>query len=236
METATDVFVRAYCVAKSAAHPYVPTRAGGLWVMQDGPGRKEPRKIEAVSCSLSPTEMVRGIGDLGLGWHFASKIHAPDADFKAIRQEFKSLGYRAVATEWMFTHSLADIPPVTSEPPPRMVITHAEADAIPQIAQHKRKVRDGVRLYGVWDKTRDYGWVQSVPFGEAAWVANLYVHKDARGRGFGRSLMAKLLKDDKDLGIKTSVLLASSDGARLYPHLGYDKIAVLQMFCPAARS
>jgi hypothetical protein len=47
--------------------------------------------------------------------------------------------------------------------------------------------------------------------------------------------MSALLQDDREHGVEESVLVASSDGARLYPHLGYEKLGVLQVFCPAMR-
>jgi hypothetical protein len=47
--------------------------------------------------------------------------------------------------------------------------------------------------------------------------------------------MTELLHHAKDQGDKASVLLATSDGARLYPKIGYQQMAVLQMFCPMKR-
>jgi hypothetical protein len=47
--------------------------------------------------------------------------------------------------------------------------------------------------------------------------------------------MSALLADDRAHGVESSVLLASSDGARLYPHLGYRRLGVLQIFCPVRR-
>lgn len=205
-------------------------------MLQDGPGRKNPRKSEVITSGIEPAEVVGRIRKIGLGWHFLCHIHADDAEFDAIRAAYKDLGYRAMSTEWVYIHRLQNIPLISSDPPVRLVETAEQAKAIPQRASQPRKFREGSRLYAVWDDTTDYGWVESVPFGEDAWVSGLYVFSDARGRGFGRALMSKLLQDDKAHGVRTSVLVASSDGARLYPHLGYEKIATLQVFCPMERA
>ncbi len=232
---AVEVFVTAFCQLKSRTHPYVPEKVDGLWIMRDGPGRKVPRKIEIASVDLPPEETARRIKKQGIGWHFLCEIHPLEADYEGIRLKYKSLGYRAVSTEWLFIHHLKNIPEYESLPPVRQLLTPEAVNAVPQRARHKRKLLDGTRKYAIWDEETDYGWVTSVPVGKAAWAAALYVHADARGRGFGRALMSRLLLDDKASGTETSVLLASSDGARLYPYLGYEKIAILQMFCPASR-
>jgi len=39
--------------------------------------------------------------------------------------------------------------------------------------------------------------------------------------------MSTVLADDARLGIQASVLTASNDGTRLYPHVGYRQIATL---------
>ena len=93
----------------------------------------------------------------------------------------------------------------------------------------------GSRLFLIWDEDRVYGFVRSIDVDENGWVSGLFVKPDVRGQGYGRALMSSLLQSDHATGLKTSVLLASSAGARLYPHLGYQQIAVLQMFCPKER-
>ncbi|MBI1332299.1 MAG: GNAT family N-acetyltransferase [Armatimonadetes bacterium] len=233
---AIEVFVHAFCEAKSRTYPYAPTLVDGLWIMRDTPDRKNARKIEIVTHGIEPAKAAKTIQDNGIGWHFLSEIHPVDADFDAIRAEYKSLGYKAVSTEWLFVHELNDIPIHESEPPVRPVTSQAMLDAIPQRGKHKHVLRPNIRKFSIWDDETEYGWVNSIPFKNAAWVGGLFVHESDRGRGYGRALMSALLQSDRDHGVQTSVLLASSDGARLYPHLGYQKIGVLQMFCPKNRS
>jgi len=233
---AIEVFVHAFSEGKSRTYPYVATKIGDLWVMRDTPDRKNARKIEVISHGVEPEVAVKTIQDANIGWHFLCEIHHPEDDFDAIRAKYKSLGYKAVSTEWLFVHDLQDIPIYESDPPVRQVPNQAALDAIPQRGKHKRKLRPGIRHFTIWDDDQDYGWVYSIPYKESAWVGDLHVHEIDRGRGYGRALMSKLLQTDRDLGVKQSVLLASSDGARLYPHLGYQKIGILQMFCPAKRT
>ena len=51
--------------------------------------------------------------------------------------------------------------------------------------------------------------------------------------GIGRALLLKMLRDDRKLGAKCSVLTASHAGALLYPHAGYERIGTLLMFALA---
>lgn len=232
---AIDVFVHAFCDGKSMTYPYVPTMIDGLWVMRDTPDRKNARKTEVITHNIAPDKVVEILNREQIGWHFLCEIHPVDADFEGIRQAYKSLGYKAVSTEWLFVHDLQDIPVYESDPPVRLVPDQSTLDSIHMRGSQRRKLRPGGRHYTVWDDQQDYGWVYSIPYEQDAWVADLHVHESERGKGYGRALMSRLLRDDRELGIRHSVLLASSAGARLYPHLGYQQIGLLQMFCPAKR-
>lgn len=232
---AIEVFVHAFCEGKSMTYPYIPTLIDGLWVMRDTPDRKNARKIEIITHDIEPETVVDTIRNHGIGWHFLCEIHSPDADFEAIRSKYKSLGYKALSTEWLFVHDLRVIPAFESEPPARLVPDEATMQTINQRGKQKRKLRPGTRHFTVWDEDRDYGWVYSIPYKDKAWVGDLYVYESDRGKGYGRALMSKLLQSDRENGVKQSVLLASTAGARLYPHMGYRQIGILQMFCPAKR-
>ncbi len=233
---AIEVFVHAFCQGKSQTYPYVPTFVDGIWVMRDTPDRKNPRKIEVITTGLESNEVAARLSTMDIGWHFLCEIHPPEADFDGIRQAYKELGYKAVSTEWLFFHDLSEIPVFDCNPAVRLVEDQAMMDSIPMRGLQRRKLRPGTRHYSVWDGEQDFGWVYSVPVGENAWVSDLHVHEDQRSKGYGKALMSRLLRDDRELGIKNSVLLASSAGARIYPTLGYQQIGVLQMFCPVKRS
>lgn len=235
LERAIEVCVHAFAAGKSVSYPYLVSRHDRLWVMQDAPGRKRTRKIEVFSHGVGAEATIEGIRAAGLGWHFVCDVIPEGEDPAPVRASYKALGYRALATEWFFVNDLETVPKLDCAPPVRRVRSNEEWSTIPQHTSQPRKFRDGVRQYSVWDDARDYGWVHSVPYGEDAWVSDLYVHPDSRGRGFGAALMSRLLQDDKTLGVHASVLVASTSGARLYPHLGYRRIGTLQVFCPIRR-
>lgn len=196
------------------------------------PPRKDPRKIQVVSTGLAPEETVARIQRLNLGWHFVCEASPPGVDASVLRKAYRSLGYRALTTEWFFEHDMHDIPVFESEPKVRRVSTEDHWTTVPDWIGKKRRHYAEARLFGAWTATDDIGWVESVPVGSDAWVADLYVHQDFRRRGYGRALMSFLLLSDKSSGVQRSVLLASSSGAQLYPHLGYRQTGVLQVFCP----
>jgi len=235
IDGAVEVFVKAFCHLKSRTAPYVLDRTDGLWVMHDPPGKKKPRKTEVVSSGFEPEEAVGRVRAAVSGWHFLCDVHPVEADFEARRRAFKDLGYRAMSRESLFVHDLAAVPEYRSDPDPKPVPDEVTLAGIPQRAGQPRKLQSGTRMYCVWDDTGDKGWVTSVPVGPDAWAADLYVHRPFRGQGYGRALMSRLLLDDKAIGVRNTVLLASSDGARLYPHLGFREIGILQLFCPVER-
>lgn len=235
LELATEVFVRAVSLLKSGTYPYPATFRDGIWVMKDDPPRKKPRTAEVVAVNDDPARVISAITDQHVGWHFLSRIVGSEAEGKAVRGAYKQRGYRAHTTEWLFGHDLANLPILASTPPVVLVETEADLGRIPQRASHKRKLRPGTRLFCIYDEGQDHGWVRSVPVGSHAWVSDLYVRPESRGRGFGRALMSALLQSDRAHGVGSSVLLASSAGARLYPHLGYRQIGILYSFCPRSR-
>lgn len=233
---ALDVFTRGFCVTKSVASPYVVRHEHGLWIMSDGPGRKRPpRKTEIATTGLDPSQVIATIRELQIGWHFLCHVHELGVDAGELRSAYKDQGYRSLGSEGLFVHDLKHIPIFSSDPAPKIVRDQQEANSIPRIAAQPNRVIPNTRLHICWDEQTDYGWVTSIPVESSSWVSGLYVHARFRNRGFGRSLMSALLQSDRENGIKQSVLLASAAGERLYPHLGYQKLGVLQMFCPVKR-
>lgn len=88
------------------------------------------------------------------------------------------------------------------------------------------------RLYGVRDGDEWAGWVRSIDVGgPARYVAALEVRPEFRRRGHATALMAALLRDDVQEG-KSSALIASTVGGKLYPSLGYERVGTLDLFSP----
>lgn len=235
LEAAVEVFVMAFSRAKSRHGPYTAVRQGQVWVLQDQPGtRRSPRKAEVVATEADPCDVVRAVKDSGVGWHFV--VHVGNEAAASLRAAYKSLGYRALASETLFVHDLADVPVLESDPPVRRVGSQGELASVPQRARQPRRFWPGDDLYGVWDDQTDHGWVERIIDGDHSYPSALHVHESSRGRGYGRALMSRLLQDDREQGLQASVLVASTAGARLYPHLGYREIAKLQLFSPLKRS
>jgi GNAT superfamily N-acetyltransferase len=167
-------------------------------------------------------------------------MHTLDDDPKAIRADYKAHGYRSLLSEEFFVHDSGSVPSIRSAPPVRRVTTIDVSDRIKRERRNKKAIRDvdldcdepEHRLYAVMRGRQAMGWVGSVPFGNASWIADLYVLPEFRGKGYGSALMSEVTLDDRRLGVYSSVLLASAAGARLYPHIGYRHIGTLQLFCP----
>ena len=241
LDAAIATAVQGFCFVRSKKRPYRGNKIGDLWVLRDDPGN-DRRKTEVFAHTLAPEEIIGQIRSSVPEWHFLCYIHTDPAEFSSIRASFKTLGYRALATEWLFARNTAGYPQIASVPPVKRIAEIADAEVIRkangriEIPNKYLGLDDAPqRLYAAISGEIVYGWVSSIPVAKNAWVSNLYVPKEHRGRGFGRALMSYLLEDDHAHGIENSVLLASKDGARLYPHVGYHTMGTMQIFCPASR-
>lgn len=241
LDAAIETAVRGFCFVRSRKRPYRANKMGDIWVLRDDPG-SDRRKTEVFAHSLLPEETIRQIRSSVAEWHFLCYVHSDPADFSSIRGEFKALGYRALATEWLFVRDTEGFPIISSVPPVKRITEFADAELVRKAngrveIQNKYLGIDDApqRLYAAIARETVYGWVSSIPVAKNAWVSNLYVPKEHRGHGYGRALMSALLGDDHAFGIEHSVLLASKDGARLYPHVGYLPMGTMQIFCPASR-
>src|SRR5688572_14419720 len=217
---------------KSFAYPYVYSFVNGVWIMRDGVGekpRRVPRKSEVVVVDLPAANVIDRVQKKRLGRHFISHLHDLETDPNDIRDQYKQNGYRVLLSEEFFVHDSDDVPCFAAEQRITRVTTICDSDKIKSERRNKKAIRDidltaehpEHRLYAVIDGQKACGWVGSVPFGDVSWIADLYVLPKFRGRGYGSSLMCEVTRDDRRNGIRASVLLASSAGARLYPHIGY---------------
>lgn len=231
-ERCIEVFVLAIAALKSRFHPYLAEQAEGLWILHDTPGRRDQRKTEIVNIGQPVGEAVERISRLHPEWHFLCHFVPTGQSTEAAKRELKACNYRLVTTELMYCHFLENIGPYQCDPPIRSATTQAEADAFPCTSQHKPKLLQGSTRFVVADETTDFGWVSTVPIGPDAWVSDLFVRPDHRGKGYGAALMNRLLAHDRDAGVRASILLASKAGARLYPHLGYELRGTLLIGCP----
>lgn len=234
------VFVKGHCFMRSISYPYVWDGLGGLYLMQDGPGkRRVPRKAEIVVHGTSPQAAAEFARARKLGRHFVSHMLKLGQSSAETRSAYKALRYRSLGAEEFFVHDMRCVPTFAADPEPRRVASLAESEMIRAQRRNKKPMRDedigadspGHRLYAVLTDEA-IGWVGSVVLGDDSWVADLFVREAFRCNGYGAALMSHMLTAEKSLGIKRSVLLASTAGARLYPKLGYKHIGTLELFCP----
>lgn len=223
-------FAKAHSFLRSIHYPCSCDRVGDSFILKDVPPRKNPRKTEIITLSSDPSS-VRGLVD---GWHFVTVASQLDADATRIKNAYKSGGYRALSSEGVFLHDLVD----AAGPVPSGLVREVTAENFEQINQaagQKRKLVDGVRRFAIWDEERDYGWVSSLNVDGIGYVSDLYVYAELRGRGYGTELMRALVAAQKPEGVRFSVCIASSAGARIYPRIGFVEVGRLQIFCPIER-
>lgn len=168
-------------------------------------------------------------------------IYSPDASLEAHKKAFRTLGWRLLRTEPVFVHALRDLPPLDSR-----VVRATSPEHVARICKAAKMrpatmgVTEGddapIRLYEASVEGENLGWVRSIRAGERdSWVSSLNVREAFRRQGYGAGLMAALLHDDRRLGRRASVLLASHTGALLYPKLGYERVGTLMLLMPKTK-
>lgn len=239
LEAATEVFVRGFCFTRSLTSPYVASLHGDLWVLQDGPGRKDvPRTVEIVTCNVDPRAVTQQLGKPRFRYALAV-ICAEGQPVDAVKQAFKAVGFRLLRKEPLFARTCEDLGAVDASI--RRVATVEDWEAVFRASRRRPIAKehlgrpDLVRLYAAFADDTVVGRVKSVVVGRNSWVSDLFVDPDRRGRGLGYGLMAAMLREDAECGLEYSVLLASSLGARLYLRLGYRKLGTLLLFAPTRR-
>jgi GNAT superfamily N-acetyltransferase len=239
-EFAIEVFVRGHSVGRSRTFPYEASQVEGLWVMRDAP-RKNPRdyrKEEWIAHAMAPSKVDAIARSHTRGRFFVCAMVAEGESGSDVRAAYKALGYRLLATEGFFVHHLTRVP----RPPSPVLIERVRS---PGLAARLGKImrvrpmaadllRDGapLRQYVALEGEDIVGRVRSVDAARATWCADMYVTPGRRRRGIGQALLVRMLRDDRELGSKRSVLTASHTGALLYPRVGYERIGTLFMFVP----
>jgi GNAT superfamily N-acetyltransferase len=240
LEFATEVFVRGHSAVKSRTHPYDADRVGPAWVMRDAPRKnaRDYRKEEWVASGVEPAELSRIAKAHTRGHYFLCDLLAEGHSDAELRDRYKSLGYRLVATEGFFIHDLARVPRRASD----IVIERVrDAGTAARLAKVTRTRPIAGELLGEAAPFRQFvaldgreivGRVRSVDASGATWCTDMYVSPSHRRRGIGQALLAQMLRDDRARHSKCSVLTASHTGALLYPRVGYVRLGTLFMFVP----
>jgi predicted N-acetyltransferase YhbS len=245
IEWAVEVFVRGFAFTRSFTHPYLVERHGAVWRLADGPRRRaDDRREEFVALDVEPAEVDRVARATARGHFAVCAIRRADQADAPIRSGYKALGYRLQTTEPFMAHGLRRVPRLPEPLPLCRVATKELADRLARAARSRQVLPEhlspdsALRQYVALDGEKPVGWVRSirVELGgrgakrRAMWVSSMWVEPSYRRRGIGRSLLARMLRDDRAGGAEASVLLASHSGAMLYPHVGYEGIGELLMF------
>lgn len=232
------------CAGKSLTHPYEYTRSGKLWAMRDAPRRnpRNYRKEEWIAYHTVPDEVDAAARQHTRGRFFVCSICGTDESDEPIRARYKQLGYRLLSSEPLFVHRLARIPRLAAPVEIEQVKTRDLAERFGKATRSRPIPRESLtddapfRQYVALDDGEIVGWVRSVDAGESTWCSNMYVQPSHRRRGIGKAMLVKMLRADRKLGAKRSVLLSSHAGAMLYPHVGYEQLGLLLIWAPKKTS
>lgn len=236
-----DCFCHGFCYTRSFTHPYEFVRVGPLRVMRDRPRTTgDDRNSEIIAVGADPDEVCATLRGLKPKRFYLCALDSVGADFEAVKAAYKRRHFRMLRKEPMFVCDCTSLPRGCETGSVIRVIDIETADKVraaagrPQIQSHDLHDGDAtLRLYAAMVDSQPVGWVKSIRTGPSyAWVSNLHVLQSHRRRGIGEALMRKMLEEDQRYGVQWSVLLASSDGAKLYPRVGYREVGILQMFSP----
>jgi GNAT superfamily N-acetyltransferase len=240
-EFAIEVFVRGFCAGRSRSFPYEAARVGPLWVMRDAPRRnsRDYRMEEWIAHGIGAAE-ADAIARRHARERFALSVILGEGEpDQPMRSAYKALGYRLLRTEGFFVHSLKQI---SELPSPLRIARVSTPDLAARLgkATRSRPIPHDLlgkeapfRQYVALDGEEIVGRVRSVDAVGATWCADMHVSASHRRRGIGKALLCRMLREDRALGSKCSVLTASHAGALLYPRVGYDRIGTLFLFAPA---
>jgi ribosomal protein S18 acetylase RimI-like enzyme len=238
--SAIEVFAKGFASGRCFTHPCLAEQVGPLWVIRDAERKRaaDYRNEEWVAFDADPVEVDATARRLTRGRFAICAICAADAAEGPIRTAYKSLGYRLTATEPLMMHRLKRIAKWPEPFPIQRVLSEDLAERVKQ-ASRKRQIlpqqlveNAPLRLYAALDGKEAIGWLKSVTVGNRNWVANVYVKPEYRRRGIGKSLLEKMLRDDRAHGSAASILLASHTGALLYDSMGYERLGTLLLFVP----
>ena len=240
IEDAITAFVEGYRFHRSFTRPVRARRPRGLWRLFDDPRSKGTARREEFVVRRATPEKVHGIvTDVAQGHYCVTAICGNEEDLDGVRDGYKALGYRLNHTEAFMVHPLKRIPRV---PPPvtlQRVATEQMAAQLAKTAGRRQILPEHLeadpppqRSYVALVDGTIAGWVNSVATRKSTYCSGMYVAPAYRRRGIARSLMAKMLRDDRAGGAQQAVLLASHAGSKLYPVVGYTQIGTAMIFTP----
>ena len=242
IDRAVEVFLQGFSFTRSRTHPYLVERVESVSVLRDAPRKRgDYRSEEWVAHGVAPEEMDRIARENTRGRFSICAISSINEPQEPLRDKFKALGYRLGTTEPLMVNDLSQVPTFESPASIQRVATVELAERLAR-ATRSRPIRpeyfapeSPLRQYGALMDGEVVGWVSSIVVEGATWCSNMYVSPSFRRRGIARSLLGRMLHDDREAGAQMAVLLASHTGAKLYPVVGYEQIGTLFLFTPKKR-
>jgi GNAT superfamily N-acetyltransferase len=241
LATAIECFARGFAFTRSFTHPAVAERVAQLWVIRDQQRKRADsyRREEWVAHGIDPKE-VDAIARKNTRGRFAiCAIQSIDESDAPLRSGYKSIGYRLGTTEPLMMHRLKRIAKWPTPLPIQRVLTSELAERVAKASGRREILPEHLtpdaplRLYTALKNDQPVGWLKSIIAADNCnWVSNVHVKPEHRRQGIGKSLLAKMLRDDRAHGSRASILLASHTGALLYDRMGYERLGTLLLFTP----
>ena len=241
-----DIVAAALALNRSIVAPAEVVRHGPLWILRDSaPKPGKARTEEVFAYGAGPDEVVRAVRDYSpRGKYALEPFIGPDEDTAEAKAAYKALGFRLARSEPLFVCPLGNRKAAPSPWCIRRVSSLEEARAvcIQIFGKASRKVRPedfetptpAMRMYWVDVEGEAVAVARSLmPGATATWMHDVETLPEFRRRGIARALLDHILADDALHGSEHSVLLATQAGSKLYPHVGYQQRALLQIYNPA---
>jgi ribosomal protein S18 acetylase RimI-like enzyme len=244
LDRAIELFARGFSFTRSFTHPCVAEPIGAAWVVRDGPRKRaaDYRREEWIARGAAAAEKVDAFARKHTRGRFCiCAVRGVDEPDVPIRAAYRALDYRLNSTEALMACRLTRLRRLPEPFPIERVRTPELADRVAKAARRQQALpqhladNSPVRLYVALAEQKLVGWLQNITVDDSTWVSSVYVDPAFRRRGIGRSMLARMLRDDRASGAKWSVLLASHTGALLYPRVGFEHIGQLLLYTPNRR-
>ena len=240
IEDAITAFVEGYRFHRSFTRPVCARRPRGLWRLFDDPRSKGTARREEFVVRRATPEKVHGIvTDVAQGHYCVTAICGNERRPRRGSRRLQGPGLPAQPHRGVHGSSAEADPRV---PPPvtlQRVATEQMAAQLAKTAGRRQILPEHLeadpppqRSYVALVDGTIAGWVNSVATRKSTYCSGMYVAPAYRRRGIARSLMAKMLRDDRAGGAQQAVLLASHAGSKLYPVVGYTQIGTAMIFTP----
>jgi GNAT superfamily N-acetyltransferase len=242
VDQALQGFARGFCFTRSFTHPYIPEKIGPAWVVRDAPRKSgHYRGEEYIVNGVPPAEVDRLAKKHARGRFSVCALCLEGEDDAPLRAGYKERGYRLQNTEAMMVQPLKRVPKLSGPADVKRVTTMEVADQLAKEARSRQILPEHMndesplRQYVAVIDDEIVGWVRSILVKDMAWCSNMFVRPAFRRRGIAKSLLSRMLREDRDRGAKAAALLASHAGAQLYPVIGYERIGTLYVFKPRCK-